>query len=177
MPTQGSHMAVYEREVYVEAPFDEVWAFHSTVDGLREVTPDWVGLRVEWVEGPDGERDPEVLSAGSTLRLSVRPFGVGSRRGWVSQIAAREETEGSAYFRDEMRQGPFRRWDHTHSCFADGTGTLVRDRVEFESPLGPGVDEILRMGFEPLFRDRHRRTKRRLEGATAEETVESTGVV
>jgi ligand-binding SRPBCC domain-containing protein len=65
-------------------------------------------------------------------------------------------------FRDEMRDGPFRRWIHTHSFFADGDETLIVDRVEYELPFGPlgrAVAPLARIGFEPMFRYRHRRTR------------------
>ncbi|MFC6725517.1 cyclase, partial [Halobium palmae] len=68
-------MANYHRQVRVAAPLDEVWKFHSRIEGLVGLTPDWMNLRVEAVRGPDGEPDPDVLEAGSRARLSVRPFG------------------------------------------------------------------------------------------------------
>jgi ligand-binding SRPBCC domain-containing protein len=155
-------MAVYERRTRVRAPLDEVWAFHSQLSGLEALTPPWMDLRVETVRGPEGERDPEVLDAGTTIRLSIRPFGVGPRQRWTSVILERTEKPGSARFRDEMREGPFRRWEHTHSFFADGDETLVVDRVKYELPLGPlseAVSPLAWVGFEPMFRYRHRRTR------------------
>lgn len=156
-------MAVYEREAFVRAPLDDVWEFHSTVDCLRAVTPRWLGLEVHRVTGPDGERDRAVLVPGTTVRLSVRPFGVAPRQYWVSQITAREREDGSAYFADAMRQGPFPTWEHTHSFTAADGGTRVHDRVVFESPLGRSADRVVRLFMEPLFAYRHRRTRALLE--------------
>ncbi|PSP90216.1 cyclase [Halobacteriales archaeon QS_4_69_34] len=159
-------MPVYERETRVAAPFERVTEFHSTLDGLAALTPEWMGLRVESVRGPDGEPDPETLEAGSVAELSVRPFGIGPRQRWTTHIVAREEREGGATFRDEMHDGPFERWVHTHGFYADGDGTLVRDRVEYELPggrVGRALGPFAVVGFEPMFRYRHRETKRRLE--------------
>jgi len=156
----------YERRTRLSAPLDDVWAFHSTADGLEALTPDWVGLRVERTLGPDGEDDPEVLEAGSELVLSVRPLGVGRRRYLTSVIVDRERTGGTASFTDEMVDGPFDRWLHTHSFYADGDGTVLRDRIEYELPLGGLGDAVAPLGwlgFEPMFRDRHRRTREHLE--------------
>ncbi|MFB6130476.1 MAG: SRPBCC family protein [Salinigranum sp.] len=159
-------MAVYQRRTRVRAPFEEVWQFHSRAAGLEALTPAWMNLRIEAVRGPDGDPDPEVLVAGSTVRASIRPFGVGPRQRWTSYIVRREERPGAAMFRDEMRGGPFSRWVHTHRFFADGDDTLVRDRVEYELPLG-GLGRcagpLARVGFEPMFRYRHRRTRDLLE--------------
>lgn len=65
-------MATDEQSARVAAPPAAVWEFHSTERGLVELTPDWIYLQVESVRGPDGDLDPDVLEAGSTLSVSVR---------------------------------------------------------------------------------------------------------
>jgi ligand-binding SRPBCC domain-containing protein len=180
-------MPVYQRRTRVAAPLDEVWEFHSTVGGLLLLTPDWMNLRVEEIrgqgdEGDEGDGDeedfehgengeggatePEVLEIGTRVRLSVRPFGVGPRRGWTSRIIERERGDGSAMFRDDMAGGPFERWVHTHRFFADGEETVLVDRVEYELPFRPAGERLgplAKVGFEPMFRYRHRKTKDLLE--------------
>ena len=159
-------MATYERSVRVAAPFERVWDFHSTVDGLEALTPGWMGLRVEGVTGPDGEADPEVLDEGSEIRLSTALAGVGPRQRWTSEIVGRERFDGAGYFRDEMREGPFPEWVHTHLFYRDGDATLVRDRVRYELPggaLGRRLGPLAVVAFEPMFRHRHRRTRELLE--------------
>lgn len=161
-------MPTYQRETRVHAPLEEVWAFHSRIGGLEALTPDWLNLRVEAVVGPDGsEREANaVLETGTAVYLSVRPFGVGSRRRWTSRITRREEGDGAAVFEDAMEEGPFPEWHHSHQFYGVGDDeTLLRDRVEYELPLVGGLLGPLGwLGFEPTFRDRHRRTKRILEG-------------
>ncbi|WP_135364076.1 SRPBCC family protein [Halosimplex halophilum] len=157
-------MPVYERETVVDAPFEEVWEFHSRASGLEALTPDWMRLRVESSVGPDGEPDPEVLETGSKVEATVAPFGVAPRQRWVSYIAAREEGDGEALFRDEMLRGPFPEWVHTHSFEAVEGGTRVHDRVEYELPVVRGLlGPLGRIGFEPMFRYRHRKTRELLE--------------
>ncbi|MFB6101994.1 MAG: SRPBCC family protein [Haloplanus sp.] len=159
-------MAVYQRRMRVAAPLDEVWDFHSRVRGLEALTPDWMHLRVESVRGPDGDPDPGILEAGSRIHASIRPFGIAPRQRWTSIITEREREGSTAYFRDEMEGGPFRRWEHTHRFFADGDETVVDDRVAYALPLG-SVGEALaplaRVGLAPMFRYRHRRTRALLE--------------
>ncbi|MBX0293728.1 SRPBCC family protein [Haloarcula nitratireducens] len=163
-------MVVFEREVRVAAPLPEVWAFHSTSDGLVALTPDWMHLRVEETRGPDGDPNPEVLGEGAVVISTARPFGVGPRQRWVSEIVERrfDEDEGTAVFRDVMRDGPFPKWEHTHRFRADGDdATIVHDRVEYELPGGPfgrAVGPVGFLGMEPVFRYRHQRTKELLEG-------------
>ncbi|MFB6255405.1 MAG: SRPBCC family protein [Haloplanus sp.] len=159
-------MAVYQRRTRVAAPLDEVWDFHSRVTGLEALTPGWMNLRVESVTGPDGESDPGILETGSRIDASMRPFGVAPRQRWTSVITERERNAGSAHFRDEMEGGPFRRWEHTHRFFADGNETVVDDRVAYALPfgaVGEAASRLARVGFEPMFRFRHRRTRELLE--------------
>ena len=155
-------MPVYERSVRVDAPLDEVWDFHSRTSGLEALTPDWMRLRIEEARGPDGGGDPDVLEVGSTIVSSSRPFGIGPRRHWTSEIVARRKDDGHALFRDEMVEGPFPEWEHTHRFSSDEGGTTVHDRIAYRLPGGP-VGRLFGpatcVGFEPLFRHRHRRTR------------------
>jgi len=159
-------MAVYERESWVRAPLDRVWSFHSGVGGLVALTPSWVNMRVERVTGPDGEPDPDVLDPGSRVKLSVRPFGVGPRQAWTSEITERKRGDGVAYFRDVMTEGPFPEWEHTHLFYADGERTRCRDRVRYRTPTGPlapVADEAAKVGLDAFFRYRHRRLPAHVE--------------
>lgn len=155
-------MATYERSVRVAAPLAAVWEFHSTAEGLEALTPDWMGLRVDSVRGPDGDPDPGVLERGATLRLSVQPFGLGPRQRWTAEITAREHADGAACFRDVMVEGPLAFWEHTHLFFADGEETIVTDVVRYELPLGragEALGPLAAVGLGPMFRLRHRRLR------------------
>ena len=160
-------MSTYRRRTRVEAPLDEVWAFHSTTDGLEALTPDWMGLTVSSVRGPDGEPDPEELLEGSEISMRSKPFGVFPESRWISRITNRREGEGYRMFRDDMLGGPFDLWIHTHEMYGDGNETVLIDTVEYELPLGGPLDRLdpaAVVGFEPMFRYRHRKTKEILEG-------------
>ncbi|WP_136715405.1 SRPBCC family protein [Halorientalis salina] len=159
-------MSVYQREVRVAAPFDDVWEFHSRVSGLEALTPSWMNLDVESVVGPDGDPDPGILAVGSRIESSIKPFGIAPQQRWTSVIVEREAGDGSAMFTDEMEGGPFREWQHTHSFYADGDETVVHDRVEYQLPLGSlgrRLGPLAVVGLEPMFRYRHRQTKQLLE--------------
>lgn len=153
-------MRVYERQVRIDAPFSDVWAFHATIDGLRALTPSWLHLVVHDIDRADG-RESHVLDAGTTIRLSVRPFGVGPRQRWTAFIEERGTADGMAYFVDTMQEGPLPHWRHTHLFYDAGDETLLRDHVEYELPVhvGPLGD----VGLAAFFRYRHRRTRQILE--------------
>jgi ligand-binding SRPBCC domain-containing protein len=155
-------MPTYTRRTRVQAPLSDVWEFHSRIEGLEALTPGFMNLEIGAVRGPDGDADPDLLVEGSEIEMSLKPFGVLPRQHWVSRITEREEREGRAWFRDEMLDGPFPHWVHTHTFFADGDETVVEDNVEYELPLGPlkgPLGPLGVVGFEPMFRDRHKRTR------------------
>ncbi|WP_276300791.1 SRPBCC family protein [Halorussus lipolyticus] len=160
-------MPTYQRAARIGAPLSAVWDFHSRIGGLEALTPDWMNLRVEEVRGPDGDLrgDDALLEAGTRVRLSMQPLGLGPRQRWTTRITRRDEGDSTAVFADVMEGGPFPEWHHTHSFYAiSDEATLVRDRVEYELPVVRGLLGPLGwIGFEPMFRDRHRRTKRILE--------------
>jgi ligand-binding SRPBCC domain-containing protein len=159
-------MARYARSTRIDAPLEEVWAFHSRAEGLEALTPGFLNLTVERIEGPDGELDPDELEAGTSMYMNTRPFGVLPAQPWVAKIVERHRADDSAYFVDEMAEGPFPEWRHTHKFAADGDGTLMEDEVHYRLPGGVFGDLATPfggVGFEPMFRYRHWQTKRLLE--------------
>jgi len=159
-------MTTYERSVRVRAPFAAVWDFHATVDGLEALTPGWLGLEIESVSGPEGEPDPEEMTVGSTVVASLRPFRVGPRQRTTTRIVERDRSDDEGYFVDEMSGGPFARWRHTHRFEAVQDGTRVTDHVDYElagGTAGRAVSPLAIVGFAPMFRYRHRRTRALLE--------------
>lgn len=159
-------MPTYQRRTRIAAPLSTVWDFHSRIEGLTRITPEWMNLRVEDITRP-GDEETDILTEGTTIGMSIRPFGLGPRQSWTSRITEREEGHGWARFRDVMDEGPFEHWRHTHQFFGDGEETIMVDRVEYRLPLGALGDAVgpaAYVGFEPMFRDRHRRTRDLLEG-------------
>ena len=160
-------MARYERTSRIEAPFETVWEFHAGPDGLLALTPAIANLEIEAVHAADGRTFetelPEDLGVGARLVGSVRPFGIGPRQRFVSEIVARERENDRGYFRDVLREGPLARWVHTHRFAADGERTLLTDSVHYELPRG-WANPLARPGLAIAFADRHRRTRARLEG-------------
>lgn len=159
-------MPVFEYESKIRAPFQEVWAFSRRVSGLQAITPDWLRLRVESVDNPESETTGDELAAGSRVHLSVKPFRVWPRQSWTSVILECKEGAGTATLKDEMVDGPFPRWIHTHRFLAECDATTVRDRVEYRLPGGPigeAISPFGRLGLDPIFRYRHWKTRQLLE--------------
>ena len=149
-------MATFERATVVDASLSTVWDFHSGIEGLLRLTPRWTGLRIESIERPEGS-PTEALTVGTIVRLRTRP-GVS----WTSKIVERDRERDRAMFRDELIDGPFERFEHTHWFIEIDLGTIVYDHVEFAPPR-PVPAFLFRPAFASMFRDRHRRTRTILE--------------
>lgn len=122
-------MAVFTQQDTVSSPLEEVWAWHCRPGALTRLSPEWAQSVVQESWPP--------LSPGSRahLRTSV-PGSAGSVRvPFVSEHAAGPSEHS---FVDRMVRGPLSSWEHTHTFepTAEGAGTVVGDRVEYE-PL-PG---------------------------------------
>jgi ligand-binding SRPBCC domain-containing protein len=73
------------------------------------------------------------LALGDRVTFEAKHLGLKWRM--TAHVSAYTRPE---YFADEQERGPFKRWHHAHHFTPDGHGgTLMRDVVEFDAPLGP----------------------------------------
>ena len=87
------------------------------------------------------------LELGDLVAFEGRHFGM--RQRFVARIT---ETDPPHRFVDEMVEGIFRRLRHVHEFHQRGGGTLMRDLLDWEAPLGP-----LGRLADVLFLERHMR--------------------
>ena len=71
------------------------------------------------------------LRLGDTVTWEAVHFGV--RQRLTSKIVIHDPP---CMFVDEMQQGAFARWRHTHRFLAHNGGTNMLDEIEYASPLG-----------------------------------------
>ena len=86
-----------------------------------------------------------IMRLGDTVTWRATHFGLPFTM--TSRIA---EYDAPRRFVDEQVRGPFDRWWHEHTFEPDGDGTVMRDRVDFASPLGPVgqvVDRVFLTGY------------------------------
>jgi ligand-binding SRPBCC domain-containing protein len=149
---------VLERSQLVHAPVEEVFAFFSKARNLEMLTPPWLHFEVLTPE-------PIEMRVGALIDYRLHLHGVPLR--WVSQIA---EWQPGERFVDVQVRGPYRRWHHTHEFQAHPQGTVVRDRVRYELPLGRLGDLghllFVRRDLERVFAYRHAQVTRLLDGQT-----------
>lgn len=72
-----------------------------------------------------------LIGEGESVTWKARHFGL-----WFTLESKIVAWDPPRHFRDSMVRGPFRRMDHDHFFEQSGSGTLMRDVFDFDSPLG-----------------------------------------
>lgn len=114
-----------ERTQFVPRPREEVFGFFSDARNLERITPEFLHFHVL-------NAGPTAVYAGMRIEYRLRLFGIPFR--WQSLI---ESFEPGARFVDAQTRGPYRSWRHLHEFRDAPGGTQMRDRVDYELPLGP----------------------------------------
>lgn len=118
---------VLEQEQVLPISLEEAWSFFSSPRNLARITPPDMGFVIH------EPFDDSPAHAGQLITYTVRPlFGIPLK--WVTLIAL---AEGPHRFVDSQIKGPYKRWWHLHTFEAVEGGVRMRDRVEYELPLGP----------------------------------------
>jgi ligand-binding SRPBCC domain-containing protein len=102
-----------------------VFDFFSDAHNLEAITPAFLRFRI-------ATPGPIPMAPGTAIDYRLSLFGIPF--GWRSVI---EVYEPGDRFVDVQVRGPYRSWRHLHEFSDAPGGTLVRDRVEYELPLGP----------------------------------------
>ena len=163
---------IFQAEQWVPFPVDHVFAFFANPENLPRLMPSWQSARIEEASfaPPPPKRSSDAIypgtaaGAGTRMTLSFRPVPLSPIRvPWDAEIT---EFVWNSHFCDVQHRGPFAYWRHCHRLFAetrnDTPGTLLRDHVEYELPLG-SLGELAEKLFIPaqfryLFNFRHRST-------------------
>ena len=111
-------------EQFVPKPLAEIFPFFSDARNLEKITPDWLHFKIKKVT-------PAEIRKGTRIRYGLRLHGVPF--GWVTDIA---EWEPPYRFVDHQLKGPYALWYHEHTFHPVRGGTLLRDWVRFQLPLG-----------------------------------------
>jgi ligand-binding SRPBCC domain-containing protein len=141
-----------EHEQLVHAPLEDVFDFFSRARNLEALTPPWLRFSVLTPE-------PITMRTGTLIEYRLRVHGLPML--WVARI---EEWVPGQRFVDRQLRGPYRLWHHTHEFEPRPRGTLIRDRVRYELPLGPlgalAHALAVRRDLERVFAYRHRQVER-----------------
>jgi ligand-binding SRPBCC domain-containing protein len=117
-------MPRFEMVEDLSAPLTRVFDFFSRPANLIEISPPELHFKLVSA--------PEQLTLGARIILQGRRWGLSQRL--VSEVTV---WEPETRFVDEQREGPFKKWIHTHRFEAlAGGGTRVTDRIDYETPGG-----------------------------------------
>jgi ligand-binding SRPBCC domain-containing protein len=153
----------FMKESRLRAVPGRVSAFHEAPGALARLTPPWERVKVVHDEGS--------IKPGSRVEI-VTWMGLFPLR-WVAEHTAYKPGE---MFADRQIHGPFASWEHQHWFLDDGQGgTLLRDEIEFEPPLGR-LGRLLAHWFiipklNRMFDYRHQRTSEIVESSEPFEQV------
>ncbi|MEV7471819.1 SRPBCC family protein [Streptomyces kronopolitis] len=141
-------MQHFEVVTAVAAPPDEVFAVCLDVESHTRSMADSSERAV-------GGKTRGELALGDTVTFQARHLGLTWRL--KARITSYDRPR---CFVDEQESGPFKRWRHAHHFEPDGAGgTIMRDVVDFASPLGPVgriIDTLLLRRYMPhLIRTRN----------------------
>jgi ligand-binding SRPBCC domain-containing protein len=148
-------MPTFDKRTHIDAPAEVVFAFHDRPEALTLLIPPWEPARV--VEKTPG------LGVGVRAVIEVR-VGPTVHRLVAEHIAC----EPGRMFQDTLRDGPFKKWVHTHTMEPDPAGgSWLVDHIEYELPGGVlgnlGGGWFVQRKMEKMFAYRHEMTKKACE--------------
>jgi ligand-binding SRPBCC domain-containing protein len=154
------------REQILSGDPEAVFGFFADAFNLEVITPPWLRFGVV-------TPGPVPMGPGTMIEYRLRLHRIPIR--WLTRI---EVWEPGRRFVDVQVRGPYRTWRHTHSFEPHADGTLVRDTVHYDLPLGPlgrlAHAAFVRSDLERIFDFRREEVARRLGAGTRGEANWST---
>jgi ligand-binding SRPBCC domain-containing protein len=146
----------FEKETFVRASPETVFAFHELPDAIERLIPPWESAKIV--------QKADISVVGSRAIIAQRLFGIVPTR-WIAEHTAYDPPR---MFEDVQLEGPFAKWRHRHIVEPHAEGAILRDEIEFEPPLGPlgslAAPLFILPKIQKMFDYRHRVTKEWCEG-------------
>jgi ligand-binding SRPBCC domain-containing protein len=121
---EAARTYLIEREQWLNRPIDEVFAFFGDARNLEAITPELLRFSVL-------TPGPIAMGVGARIEYRLRWRGIPLR--WTTIIQAWDPPHR---FVDAQLKGPYRLWHHTHTFEEQRGGTLMRDEIRYQLPLG-----------------------------------------
>lgn len=115
---------LFESEQWVSAKREDIFPFFSEAKNLEKITPPWLNFKVL-------NQSTEEITAGTLIDYKISLKGLPMK--WRTEI---KDWNPPQNFIDNQLKGPYKRWHHTHSFEEFPQGTLMKDFVVYELPLG-----------------------------------------
>jgi len=144
---------LFQSELWLARPIDEVFGFFSDARNLQTITPPWLDFQI---------LTPGAIEVRAGLLIDYRLRVHGFPLRWQSEITAWDPPH---YFVDEQRRGPYRLWVHEHRFRRSENGTVVSDEVRYAVPGGALVNRLfVRRDIERIFAFRRQKLLERFTG-------------
>jgi len=145
----------FVKESVFPCTVEELFAFHERPDAFELLQPPWDPVEII--------QPPASLEVGTRVKLRSK---VGLF--WVDIVAEHVAYTKNERFEDVMVKGPFAKWHHKHLFLPHAEGSLLRDEIDFEPPLGVLGRLVAPVAVMPrlrkMFDYRHDVTRRHLGG-------------
>jgi uncharacterized protein (TIGR01777 family) len=102
----------------------EIYPFFSNEKNLEKLTPEFLNFRVL-------KKSTDEIHEGTLIDYRLSLHGIPFK--WRTRI---ENWNPGSQFVDTQLSGPYKLWHHTHDFIEFGGGTLMRDRVLYQVPMG-----------------------------------------
>ncbi len=122
-PLQSGQKEIFT-EIWLPKKINEVFPFFSDEKNLEKLTPEYLNFHVL-------SKSTEVIREGTLIDYKLSLHGIPLK--WRTLI---ENWEPGRKFVDRQIKGPYKLWHHTHEFEEMAGGTLIRDRVLYQLPLG-----------------------------------------
>ncbi len=144
---------IFTASVLIQAPVEIVFAFPRTPRRARPAAPEIPAVPRPCAAKADCSPAPSSSCGSDPIE-------------WHARHTAYERDR---LFVDEQTRGPFARWVHRHEFAAEGRGTRLTDRVDYELPaaLAP-FGWAVRLSLKRMFAERHRITREACESCASD---------
>ncbi|UOE39307.1 SRPBCC family protein [Chryseobacterium oryzae] len=114
------------REQQLNCTIDEAWKFFSSANNLSKITPKEMNFIVRTKFSDDA------IYEGMIIDYYVSPL-LNIKMSWQTKII---EVNDRKSFTDFQEKGPYKLWNHHHEFIENENGVLMKDKVDYELPLG-----------------------------------------
>lgn len=116
------HRLIFEQ--WINKSKEELFPFFSDVKNLAKITPEHLNFQVL-------SSSSENVGAGTEFKYKLKIKGFYIL--WTSKIM---EWDPPHQFIDQQEKGPYKKWRHLHQLTELAGGTVIKDVIDFEIPLG-----------------------------------------
>ncbi len=115
---------IHKAEQWISAQREDVFPFFAEAKNLEKITPPWLNFKVL-------RQSTDSINEGTLIDYTISLKGLPMK--WRTNIATWKPPE---VFVDNQLRGPYKKWHHTHSFEPFDKGTLMKDQVVYELPMG-----------------------------------------